>query len=206
MSGKSKTKGNPKTYHQPMGDNKPSSSLPSALDGLNSRRFDDNALRASVSSAVYANFHSCLQSGSALTKKDADAVAGAIHKWAMGHGAVNSAHWFSPVRMHGMAYKTVGFVDLDWGDEKTLKDFQCSFDGTMLFYAETDGSSFPNGGLRATHTAAAFNSWDRTSPPFVRNNTLYIPSAFISWRGHALDEKIPLLRAQEAITRRVSAC
>merc|ERR1712178_576023 len=75
------------------------------------------------------------------------------------------------------------------------------FNGGKLFLNETDGSSFPNGGLRATHTAAAFNSWDRISPPFVRGDTLYIPAAFVAWTGAALDHKTPLLRSQEAINK-----
>ena len=64
---------------------------------------------------------------------------------------------------------------------------QVSFKGSQLFYNETDGSSFPNGGLRQTHTAAAFNTWDKSSPAFVYLDTLWLPSAFIAWTGHALD-------------------
>merc|ERR1719201_1031779 len=73
------------------------------------------------------------------------------------------------------------------------------FTGGQLFMNETDGSSFPNGGLRATHTAAAYNSWDRMSPPTVYGDTLFIPSAFVAWTGAALDHKTPLLRSQDAI-------
>jgi hypothetical protein len=75
-----------------------------------------------------------------------------------------------------------------------------AFSGGLLFQSETDGSSFPNGGLRATHTAAAYMSWDRLSPPFVRGDTVYIPSSFITWTGAAEDEKTPLLRSMEAIS------
>ena len=64
-----------------------------------------------------------------------------------------------------------------------------TFSGALLFQSETDGSSFPNGGLRATHTAAAYMSWDRLSPPFIRGDTVYIPSSFITWTGAAEDEK-----------------
>jgi glutamine synthetase len=74
-----------------------------------------------------------------------------------------------------------------------------AFEGSRLFFNETDGSSFPNGGMRQTHRAAAFMNWDRTSPPFVRNGTLYIPAAFVTHNGDALDEKTPLLRSQEVI-------
>jgi len=78
---------------------------------------------------------------------------------------------------------------------------QVSFKGSQLFYNETDGSSFPNGGLRQTHTAAAFNTWDKSSPAFVYQDTLWLPSAFIAWTGHALDHKTPLLRSEVAINR-----
>ena len=93
-------------------------------------------------------------------------------------------------------------MDLDYGHPDTLKPLVAgpgTFDGGKLFFSETDGSSFPNGGLRNTHTAAAYMSWDKTSPPYVRNGTLYIPSAFVTYLGDALDHKTPLLRSQEAI-------
>ena len=75
------------------------------------------------------------------------------------------------------------------------------FSGTKLFVGETDGSSFPNGGMRATHTAAAFTSWDLTSPPFIRDGTLYIPAVFVSHHGKALDQKTPLLRSMAAVNK-----
>merc|ERR1719397_2014226 len=90
-------------------------------------------------------------------------------------------------------------IDLDWTSEEATKPFIATLPHERLFFNETDGSSFPNGGLRATHTAAAYLSWDKTSSPFVRGDTLYIPSAFITWNGDALDEKTPLLRSQEAL-------
>lgn len=95
-------------------------------------------------------------------------------------------------------------MDLDYGHPNTLKPIlggANTFDGTKLFFSETDGSSFPNGGMRSTHVAAAYMSWDKTSPPYVRNGTLNIPSAFMTYYGDALDHKTPLLRSQEAINR-----
>merc|ERR1719397_1216445 len=92
-------------------------------------------------------------------------------------------------------------IDLDWTSEEATKPFIATLPHERLFFNETDGSSFPNGGLRATHTAAAYLSWDKTSSPFVRGDTLYIPSAFITWNGDALDEKTPLLRSQEAVNK-----
>lgn len=134
-----------------------------------------------------------------MDKKDGNALADAMMKWALERGAVNYAHWFSPVR-GGNGLKHDAFIDLDFGDPSTLKPIVTeTFSNTQLFLNETDGSSFPNGGLRATHTAAAFMSWDRSSPPFVRGDTLYIPASFVSHYGDALDEKTPLLRSNEAI-------
>lgn len=88
------------------------------------------------------------------------------------------------------------FIDLNFSTGDMVVDFS----GTKLFCGETDGSSFPNGGMRATHTAAAYTSWDITSPPFIRDDCLFIPSGFIAWTGQALDVKTPLLRSNESIS------
>ena len=149
--------------------------------------------------SVYDKFHECRTNGTAMEKKDGNALAAGMMKWAMERGALNYAHWFSPVR-GGNGVKHDAFIDLDFGDKATLKPIVTEhFNNTKLFLNETDGSSFPNGGLRATHTAAAFMSWDRSSPPFVRGDTLYIPASFVSHYGDALDEKTPLLRSNEAV-------
>ena len=91
------------------------------------------------------------------------------------------------------------FFDLDWGFDGLVPPLVPKMPKGRLFNGETDGSSFPNGGLRVTHAAAAFTSWDRGSPPFVHEGTVYIPCAFCSHYGKALDDKTPLLRAQDAI-------
>jgi glutamine synthetase len=104
---------------------------------------------------------------------------------------------------NGLKYDT--FVDYDWGGPGQLggimKDITTEFTAARLFFNETDGSSFPNGSTRQTHRAAAFMNWDRVSPPFVRNGTLYIPAAFVTHNGDALDEKTPLLRSQRSINK-----
>ena len=170
--------------------------------------------------SVYEKFLECRANGTAMEKKDGNALAEGMMNWAMQRGALNYAHWFSPIR-GGNGLKHDAFIDLDFGDKATLKPIVTEhFNNTKLFLNETDGSSFPNGGLRATHTAAAFMSWDRSSPPFVRGDTLYvvrslslslsrithntlpnryIPASFVSHYGDALDEKTPLLRSNEAI-------
>jgi glutamine synthetase len=108
----------------------------------------------------------------------------------------------SPVR-GGNGVKYDMFVDYDWGGEGTLngtlKDVQIT--NPDLFFNETDGSSFPNGDMRQTHRAAAFMNWDRVSPPFVRDGCLYLPAAFVTHNGYALDEKTPLLRSEAAINK-----
>jgi glutamine synthetase len=93
------------------------------------------------------------------------------------------------------------FLSPEFHNDGSPMDYKASMPDGALFNGETDGSSFPNGGLRATHRAAAFTSWDRASPPFVHDGTCYIPCSLISHLGAALDEKTPLLRAQDAVNR-----
>ena len=97
--------------------------------------------------------------------------------------------------------KCDAFIDLDWSSDAANKPFKTLFPSGRLYTGETDGSSFPNGGLRATHTAAAFTSWDRSSPCFVYDKVLRIPCAFVTHYGRAIDDKTPLLRSQDAVAR-----
>jgi glutamine synthetase len=173
------------------------------LTNHSTHKFDWPKIKEAISADTYSKFVASVDSGTALDKKAANELATAMREWAMGLGAVNYAHWFSPVRgepiqtLNGVKYD--GFCDLEYSDPSVIKPMKVDFTGSQLFMNETDGSSFPNGGLRATHTAAAYNSWDRVSPPFVYGDTLYIPSAFVAWTGAALDHKTPLLRSQEAV-------
>ena len=93
------------------------------------------------------------------------------------------------------------FIDKDWKSKSANKPFEEAFPAERLFVGETDGSSFPNGGLRVTHRAAAFTTWDRGSPPVVLGDTLLIPCAFLTQLGTSIDEKTPLLRSSDAIQR-----
>merc|ERR1719253_1894412 len=93
------------------------------------------------------------------------------------------------------------FVNLDFGSPEALKPLTVEFSATQLFMGETDGSSYPNGGLRGTHFAGAWTAWDRTSPPYVWGDTLYIPAVLITQDGDAIDEKTPQLRSMDAINR-----
>jgi len=132
----------------------------------------------------------------------ADKVAAALKDWGMDHGATCTAHWFQPLGSNevrpGMAGMVINHF-FAFHPEKGNIEFK--YDGETLVKGETDGSSYPNGGLRATHTAGGYTIIDPTSPIFMRGDTIHIPCVFISWTGHALDEKTPLLRAEQAMSR-----
>merc|ERR1719421_1108602 len=136
------------------------------------------------------------------------AIATAIFTWARGLGAVSFAHWFFPMRGGGGAvggvcgaFKMDTLIDLQWSSKEASKPFQATLPYERLFFGETDGSSFPNGGLRATHTAAAFTTWDRSSPCFVIDKVLRIPCSFITHLGACIDDKTPLLRSNDAVNK-----
>merc|ERR1719401_2556305 len=99
------------------------------------------------------------------------------------------------------ALKEDVFVDLVWSSQAIIKPFEQAFPAERLFCGETDGSSFPNGGLRATHTAAAFTAWDRSSPIFILDDVMRIPCCFVTHYGKCIDLKTPLLRASDAVSR-----
>jgi len=176
-----------------------SSSMPPALANLSANVFNDDAQREHMSPTAYNAFQSSIKTGEEIPKDTGKEIAASLMEWAMQRGAVNFSHVFYPMRGAKSGTKTDAFIDLDFGDKKALKDIQCSFDISKLWMSETDGSSFPNGGLRATHTAAAYMVADKSSNPYVKDDTLYIPSAFVTWNGDALDWKTPLLRSQEAV-------
>ncbi|CAE7887024.1 glnA, partial [Symbiodinium microadriaticum] len=137
---------------------------------------------------------------------DQKVIADTLFTWARERGAIDFAHWFLPLRggggaVGGMlgAFKQDTLMDLEFSSKFKTKPMKACLPAERLFQGETDGSSFPNGGLRVTHSAAAFTTWDRASPPFVTNKTLYIPCAFITHFGKCIDEKTPLLRSMDAV-------
>ena len=170
-------------------------SLPAALANINSKVLDDGTLKKLVDPDIYYAFDNCRATGQPMKKDAANALAASIREWAQSKGCIGYSHWFSPMRgpFHGEKLET--FMAVDFETDQLIVDLS----GSELFQTETDGSSFPNGGLRATHEAAAYMGWDTGSPPFVYGQTLYIPSAFVSWTGEALDQKTPLLRADAAV-------
>ena len=169
--------------------------LPPALANMNSNVLDDAILKKLVDPDTYYAFARCRATGLPMDKEDANALAESIREWAQSKGCIGYSHWFSPMRgpIHGEKLET--FVAVDFATDRLI----INLTGSDLFQTETDGSSFPNGGLRETHKAAAYIGWDTGSPPFVYRETLYIPSAFVSWTGEALDQKTPLLRADFAV-------
>jgi len=132
---------------------------------------------------------------------DADKVASAVFDWAIDRGANVYCHWFQPMASSGVRHGLTGQVQnmmlkFD-GDGEIVQDFK----GKTLVKGETDGSSFPNGGLRGTHCAGGYLAVDTSSPILCRGDTIFIPSAFVSYYGSALDEKTPLLRSNSALDK-----
>jgi len=135
------------------------------------------------------------------TTKKADKVAAAVMDWGRDNGATVFTHWFQPLGAsgvrHGMTGQVQNYMFTFGKDGKP----NYKFTAEELLKGETDGSSYPNGGLRATHTAGGYTILDPSSPVFMRGDTIHIPTVFISWTGHALDEKTPLLRAEQALNK-----
>jgi len=179
-----------------------------ALAEASTAVFDDKTMKSVLSGAVYGRFKEALVTGAATSEDDMKALADAIFAWARSKGAVAFAHWFFPMRGGSGAtggacgaLKMDTLIDLDWSSKEATKPFKAVLPPERLFFGETDGSSFPNGGLRATHTAAAFTTWDRSSPCFVYEKVLRIPCSFVTHLGACIDDKTPLLRSNDAVNR-----
>merc|ERR1719210_1531984 len=186
-------------------------STPKTKDALNESStavFDDKTMKSQLSGPVYTRFKQSLVTGEVTSEEDMQAIADSIFSWARSKGAVAFAHWFFPMRggsggMGGVcgAFKMDTLIDLNWSSQEATKPFEAVLPAERLFFGETDGSSFPNGGLRATHTAAAFTTWDRSSPCFVLDRVLRIPCSFVTHLGACIDDKTPLLRSNDAVNR-----
>ncbi len=157
--------------------------------------FDDRVMKATLSADVYASLRKTIDEGKELDIRVANAVAIAMKDWALSKGATHFTHWFQP--MTGItAEKHDSFITPS-PDGGVIMEFS----GKELIKGEPDASSFPSGGLRATFEARGYTAWDPTSYAFVKDRCLYIPTAFCSYGGHALDKKTPLLRSMEALNR-----
>lgn len=157
--------------------------------------FDDSVMKSMLSEKDYNTLKRTVKDGRSLKLSVANAVASAMKDWAIAHGATHFTHWFQP--MTGItAEKHDSFIS-PAEDGKVIMEFS----GKELIKGETDASSFPSGGLRATFEARGYTAWDATSYAFIKDKVLCIPTAFCSYSGDALDKKTPLLRSMEAIDR-----
>jgi len=155
--------------------------------------FNRAVMKARLPKETYRKLLQTIRLGQDLEPGVADIVANAMKDWAIEKGATHFTHWFQP--MTGItAEKHDGFIS-PCSDGSVILEFS----GKELIKGEPDASSFPSGGLRATFEARGYTAWDPTSPAFIKDNTLYIPTAFCSYGGEALDKKTPLLRSMEAI-------
>ena len=162
--------------------------------------FNDSVMKERLPKSVYKKLKQTIEDGSELDPTIADVVAHAMKDWAVDNGATHYTHWFQPLT--GVtAEKHDSFIGNFDSQGKVLMDLS----GKELIKGETDGSSFPSGGLRATFEARGYTAWDCTSPAFLKKDatgvTLCIPTAFCSYRGEALDKKTPLLRSMQAIDK-----
>ena len=156
--------------------------------------FNDDVMRQRLPKEVYKALTKTIEKGRTIDPAIADVVANAMKDWAIEKGATHYTHWFQPLT--GVtAEKHDAFISPIAGDRVVME-----FSGKELIKGETDGSSFPSGGLRATFEARGYTAWDPASYAFVKDGTLYIPTAFCSYTGEALDTKTPLLRSMDAIS------
>lgn len=164
------------------------------LENYGCLTFSDDVMRERIPNSTYKAFHKALDRGEPLAKETATVIANAMKIWAVENGATHFTHWFMP--MTGLtAEKHDAFLEPD-GNKAILE-----FSGKTLRKGEPDASSFPSGGLRATFEARGYTAWDCTSPAFVKDGSLYIPTLFCSYTGEALDKKTPLLKSVDALTK-----
>lgn len=156
--------------------------------------FNDAVMRQRLPKRVYDSLKHTNREGAELDPAIAEVVAGAMKDWATQNGATHYTHWFQPMT-NITAGKHDSFIT-PTPDGSVLLEFS----GKSLVVGEPDASSFPNGGLRNTFEARGYTAWDPTSPAFILDNTLYIPTAFCAYTGEALDMKTPLLRSMQALS------
>src|SRR5580692_1605436 len=161
--------------------------------------FSQTVQRQRLPKDVYKRLSQTLAKGEALDTTLADSVALAMKEWAMEKGATHYAHVFQPLT--GVTAEKHDSFYSPTGEGTALAEFS----GKELIQGEPDASSFPTGGIRATFEARGYTAWDPTSPAFILENPngalLCIPTAFVSWTGEALDNKIPLLRSMDAMSK-----
>ena len=155
--------------------------------------FNRDKMHKYLDAETYKALVNCIDNGEHLDRKTADGVAAGMKIWALEHGVTHVTHWFQPLT-DGTAEKHDSFMEYD-GKGGMIE----TFDGKALAQQEPDASSFPSGGIRATFEARGYTAWDPTSPVFIQDDTLCIPTVFISYTGEALDYKTPLKKALKAV-------
>ena len=157
--------------------------------------FNEATMKQRLPEQIFDAWKHCVTTGSQLQLDVADEIAEAMKQWAVERNATHYTHWFQP--MTGItAEKHESFI-APTGDGRVIMEFS----GKTLVKGESDGSSFPNGGLRATFEARGYTAWDPTSFAFVKDGSLYIPTCFFSYNGESLDKKTPLLRSMDEVSR-----
>ena len=157
--------------------------------------FNDKVMRDKLPKDIYKALRKTIENNTHLELDVANSVAVAMKEWAVENGATHYTHWFQP--MTGFTAEKHDSFITPVGNGEVIMDFS----GKELVKGEPDASSFPSGGLRATFEARGYTAWDPTSPAFIKDGTLYIPTAFCSYTGEALDKKTPLLRSMDALSK-----
>ena len=157
--------------------------------------FTMERMRKYLSPDAYAHVQSSIREGTSIDRRFADQIAAGMKAWAVEMGATHYTHWFHPMT-DSTAEKHEAFVDRD-AEGHVFETFK----GNTLVQQESDGSSFPNGGLRNTFEARGYTAWDPSSPAFILDNTLCIPTVFVAYTGESLDMKLPLLKSLRALDR-----
>ena len=157
--------------------------------------FGEREMADRLPKPIYQSWKRTVANEGTLDRQTADAIAHAMKRWAMEKGVTHFTHWFQPMT-GGTAEKHDSFIEPDADGEPIAR-----FSGKMLIKGEPDASSFPSGGLRATFEARGYTYWDVTSPVFIRDRVLCIPTVFVSYNGEALDRKEPLLKSISAISK-----
>jgi glutamine synthetase len=167
---------------------------PKTSDYFGQNVFSKEAMKKYLSETAYEHILDCISTGAKVDRKIADQIASGMKSWAMEQGCTHYTHWFNPLT-DGTAEKHDAFIEM--ADGKVFE----TFSGSMLSQAEPDASSFPNGGIRQTFEARGYTAWDPSSPAFILNKTLCIPTIFISYTGESLDHKTALLKALQAVDK-----
>ena len=164
-----------------------------ASDYFGSMTFNQSVMQEYLTREAYSGVSKAIESGVRIERKITDQVASAMKAWALNKGVTHYTHWFHPLT-GSTAEKHDAFINpIENG--KALEEFR----GSSLIQQEPDASSFPSGGIRSTFEARGYTAWDPTSPAFIVENTLCIPTIFVSYTGDSLDYKTPLLKSMRAL-------